>query len=111
MDDLFSYAARKAEERAQSAQSTKPAEQSPPLRQPAPKPAAPPQREPEQPLTVTQLNGRARGLLEGTIGTVAVVGELSGCKLGRGGHWYFALKDAHSQLPAVMFRREARHLK
>ncbi len=63
------------------------------------------------PLTVTQLNARARGLLEGELGRVAVVGEVSGCKLGRGGHWYFSLKDENSQLPAVMFRREASRLK
>lgn len=59
-----------------------------------------------QPLTVSQLNQRAKLLLERDIALVAVVGEVSGLKVSSG-HRYFALKDAGSQLSAVMFRREA----
>lgn len=112
MDDLFSYAARKAREREDA--------RAPERMEPAPVDAAvgsdsdrPPvaPNAPPAPLTVSEINARARGLLEGTLGRVSVVGELSGCKLGRGGHWYFSLKDEQSQLSAVMFRREASRLK
>lgn len=101
MDDLFSYAARKARERQEQA---KPQE-------PKASPAAKPEPEKQQPLTVSQANARARNLLENTLGRISVVGEVSGRKRGAGGHWYFALKDTHCQLSAVMFRREATRLK
>lgn len=63
-------------------------------------------RAPPRPLTVSQLNQRAKLLLERENAMVAVVGEISGLKVSSG-HRYFALKDAGSQLSAVMFRREA----
>ncbi len=59
-----------------------------------------------EPMTVTQLNQRARQLLERQLGQVVVVGEVSNFKIS-GGHCYFALKDSSSTLPATLFRREA----
>jgi len=59
-----------------------------------------------QPLTVSQVNARARTLLERTLGVVTVMGEVSGHKV-VSGHHYFCLKDRESQLNAVLFRREA----
>ncbi|MEM6733416.1 MAG: exodeoxyribonuclease VII large subunit, partial [Myxococcota bacterium] len=66
---------------------------------------------PQAPFTVSQVNARARGLLEKSLGRIAVVGEVSGAKRGAGGHWYFSLKDPESQLPSVMFRREASRMR
>ena len=62
------------------------------------------------PLTVTQLNQRARQLLERQMGQVSVVGEVSNYKIA-GGHHYFALKDHSSNLPAALFKREASRVK
>jgi exodeoxyribonuclease VII large subunit len=62
------------------------------------------------PLTVTQVNQRARQLLERQFARVTVVGEVSNLRV-VGGHSYLSLKDAQSQLPAVLFAREASRLK
>jgi exodeoxyribonuclease VII large subunit len=59
--------------------------------------------------TVTQLNQRARQLLERQFARVAVVGEISSLKT-VSGHTYLSLKDDQSQLPGVLFRRDAQHL-
>jgi exodeoxyribonuclease VII large subunit len=61
-------------------------------------------------LTVTQVNQRARLLLEASFARVTVLGEVSNFKV-VSGHHYFTLKDAGSQLPAVLFKREAALLK
>jgi len=60
-------------------------------------------------LTVTQLNQRARQLLERQFTRVTVIGEVSNMRV-VGGHHYFSLKDDRSQLAAVLFRREAARL-
>ncbi|MBQ7725813.1 MAG: exodeoxyribonuclease VII large subunit, partial [Clostridia bacterium] len=61
-------------------------------------------------LTVRQLNGYVRSLLEGDIHlqTVAVTGELSNFKNHyASGHWYFTLKDQDAAIRCVMFRSHA----
>lgn len=55
-------------------------------------------------LTVTELTQSIRGLLEGNFPDVWVCGEVSNWRPASSGHWYFSLKDAESQLSAVMFR-------
>ncbi len=60
--------------------------------------------------TVTELNQRARLLLERSFARVSVVGEVSGRRQ-VSGHFYFTLKDEGAQLPAVLFRGDARFLK
>jgi exodeoxyribonuclease VII large subunit len=65
--------------------------------------------EPQAPLSVTQINLRAKNLLERNIGLVSVVGEVSNLKI-VAGHCYFTLKDKTSQLAAVLFKREAEAL-
>jgi len=62
------------------------------------------------PLTVSQVNQRAKNALERQLGRVAVIGEISQPKLSSG-HLWFALKDNASQLPCVMFRRDLSRLK
>jgi len=54
--------------------------------------------------SVSQLTRRIKSLLEGQIGAVWVSGEISNWKLAASGHAYFTLKDADSQIDAVMFK-------
>lgn len=58
-------------------------------------------------LTVSQLAGAVKGLLEGTIGSLWVRGELTDCKVWSSGHWYFTLRDAGAQLRCCMWRTYA----
>jgi exodeoxyribonuclease VII large subunit len=64
----------------------------------------------ERILTVSELTGRIKKLLEARFFTVAVAGEISNLRRPASGHLYFTLKDAESQIPAVCFREEARRL-
>jgi exodeoxyribonuclease VII large subunit len=57
--------------------------------------------------TVSELVRRLRGSLEQGFGDVWVGGEISNFRAAASGHWYFVLKDARSQLAAVMFRSAA----
>ena len=61
-------------------------------------------------LTVSELNRRARALLENQFETLWVAGELSGVKLATSGHWYFCLKDPGAQVDCAMFRTRAQFL-
>lgn len=58
-------------------------------------------------LTVSELTGMVRSLLEIEIGDVWVEGEVSNFRRQSSGHLYFTLKDEHSQLACVMFRGAA----
>jgi len=62
-------------------------------------------------LSVEQLNVYIKQLLEGQVGVVWVKGELSNFKAHTSGHFYFSLKDAKSQITAVMFRGNNARLK
>lgn len=62
-------------------------------------------------LTVSQLNQRARQLLERSFALVQVSGEVSSLKIDASGHHWFSLKDAGGALNAVMFRNDARNLR
>jgi exodeoxyribonuclease VII large subunit len=55
-------------------------------------------------LSVEQLNKRIRGAIESQFFQVWVKGELSNFKAHSSGHFYFSLKDAQSQIKAVMFK-------
>ena len=61
--------------------------------------------------SVEQLNRQIRQLIEGELDTVWVQGELSNFKAHSSGHFYFSLKDAKSQIRAVMFRGHNSRLK
>ena len=54
--------------------------------------------------TVSQLNRRARQLLETHIPLLWVEGELSNVSIPSSGHWYFTLKDDQAQVRCAMFR-------
>lgn len=55
-------------------------------------------------LTVSQLNGQIKSLLEANYYSVWVMGEISNFRIPASGHYYFTLKDEQSQLRAVFFR-------
>ena len=62
-------------------------------------------------LTVSELTGQLRALLEGRFTEVWVEGELSNSRVWNTGHLYFTLKDAGAQLKGVMFRSAVRALR
>lgn len=55
-------------------------------------------------LSVTELNRRARQLLEVHLSTIWVRGEISNLSMPSSGHWYFTLKDDKAQIRCAMFR-------
>ncbi len=57
--------------------------------------------------SVTQVNRAVRGLLEDTIESLWINGEVASWTRARSGHCYFALKDEQAQLRCVMFKTEA----
>jgi len=54
-------------------------------------------------LSVSQLNGKAKLLLEQGLAQVWVEGEVSNFMASAVGHWYFTLKDSRAQVSCVMF--------
>ncbi|WP_367598083.1 exodeoxyribonuclease VII large subunit [Pseudomonas fulva] len=58
-------------------------------------------------LTVSQLNGRARVLLEDVFRSVWVEGEISNLARPASGHMYFTLKDSGAQVRCALFRQSA----
>jgi exodeoxyribonuclease VII large subunit len=61
-------------------------------------------------LSVSELTGSIRGLLETSFSFVTVVGEISGLRQAPSGHLYFLLKDEQAQIRAVMFKQQRRYL-
>lgn len=61
-------------------------------------------------LSVSQLTGRLKDLLEIHFGQIWLVGEISNFRLPSSGHAYLTLKDATAQIRAVMFRTKHRYL-
>ena len=59
--------------------------------------------QPRGPLTVRELVGGVRELLEERLRSVRVVGEVSDLFRARSGHSYFTLKDGSAQIKAVLF--------
>jgi exodeoxyribonuclease VII large subunit len=58
-------------------------------------------------LTVSQLNGRARVLLEDVFSSIWVEGEISNLSRPASGHVYFTLKDSGAQVRCALFRSNA----
>jgi exodeoxyribonuclease VII large subunit len=61
-------------------------------------------------LSVSGLNREARQIIEESLGTVWVEGEISNLSRPSSGHLYWSLKDAQAQLRCAMFRLSARGL-
>lgn len=55
-------------------------------------------------MSVSQLNRRAKQLLETHLPLLWVEGELSNVSVPSSGHWYFTLKDSEAQVRCAMFR-------
>jgi exodeoxyribonuclease VII large subunit len=55
-------------------------------------------------LTVSELNRKARQLLEMHLNPVWVEGELTNLATPSSGHWYFTLKDQNAQVRCAMFK-------
>ena len=66
---------------------------------------------PSSVLTVSELNEIIRDRLEAGLDALWVAGELSNVRFPPSGHVYFTLKDAQSQISAVLFRRHAESLR
>lgn len=62
-------------------------------------------------LSVTDLNRRARTLLESEFKQVWVEGEISNFSRPASGHWYFTLKDQGAQVRCAMFTNRNRSLR
>ncbi|OXM41006.1 exodeoxyribonuclease VII large subunit, partial [Pseudomonas fluvialis] len=58
-------------------------------------------------LSVSQLNSRARLLLEDVFAQVWVEGEISNLAKPASGHLYFTLKDSQAQVRCALFRQNA----
>ena len=61
-------------------------------------------------LSVSELSAAIKALLEPNFRALSVRGEISNFKLQSSGHLYFSLKDAGSQISAVLFRGSAASL-
>lgn len=61
----------------------------------------------DQVLKVTELTRQIKAQLEGRFTQLWVQGEVSNLRRQSSGHIYFSLKDAGSQLPCVLFARDA----
>jgi exodeoxyribonuclease VII large subunit len=57
-------------------------------------------------LSVSELTGQIRALLEKQVGQIWVGGEVTNLRVQSSGHVYFTLKDAAAQLNCVLFSRE-----
>jgi len=63
-----------------------------------------PQEQARTVLSVSELTGQIKHLLEKQVGRVAVSGEVTSFRAQASGHCYFTLKDAAAQLACVLFR-------
>ncbi len=61
----------------------------------------------ETALTISEITGRIKELIESSFGQVYIVGEVSNAKVHSSGHIYFTLKDEATQIRCVMFRSSA----
>ena len=66
--------------------------------------------DPQHAMTVGELTGHIKAVLEGTFPSLWVSGELSGIAQPRSGHVYFTLKDDDAQIRGVMWRGVASKL-
>ena len=65
----------------------------------------------KQIFSVSQLNRRARQLLETHLSLLWVDGEVSNLSRPASGHWYFTLKDDKAQIRCAMFRNRNQKVK
>jgi exodeoxyribonuclease VII large subunit len=61
-------------------------------------------------LSVSELNRRAKQLLERNFPLMWISGEVSNFIAATSGHWYFSLKDGSAQVRCAMFRHKSQYL-
>ncbi len=61
--------------------------------------------------TVSELTSAIKNVLEAQFPYIWLTGEVSNFRVPASGHFYFTLKDARSQIRAVLFRGRQRHLR
>jgi exodeoxyribonuclease VII large subunit len=61
-------------------------------------------------LSVSELNRRAKQLLEKNFPLMWISGEISNFIAAASGHWYFSLKDSNAQVRCAMFRHKSQYL-
>ncbi|GAO35679.1 exodeoxyribonuclease VII large subunit [Sulfuricella sp. T08] len=61
-------------------------------------------------VSVSELNRRAKQLLERNFPLMWVSGEVSNFIAAASGHWYFSLKDGNAQVRCAMFRHKSQYL-
>lgn len=61
-------------------------------------------------MTVSDLTGIIKELLEGSFPLITVEGEISNFRPSSTGHIYFTLKDEHASISAVLFKGKSRYL-
>ncbi|OIP09168.1 MAG: exodeoxyribonuclease VII large subunit [Betaproteobacteria bacterium CG2_30_59_46] len=61
-------------------------------------------------LSVSELNRRAKQLLERNFPLMWISGEISNFIAAASGHWYFSLKDGNAQVRCAMFRHKSQYL-
>lgn len=60
--------------------------------------------------SVSQLNNKAKSLLEQELSYIQVIGEISNLSRPASGHLYFSLKDERAQVRCALFKRQAQRL-
>lgn len=58
----------------------------------------------DQVFSISDLTAAVRTILEGSLGTVWVRGEVVQCRVHGSGHWYFTLRDSAAQARCAMWR-------
>ena len=58
---------------------------------------------PRKVLSVSELTQQIKSTLNGTFSQVAVTGEIANFTRAHSGHFYFTIKDSHSQISAIMW--------
>lgn len=64
----------------------------------------------EEPLSISEVTQRIKGVVESSLSSLWVAGEITDIARPRSGHLYFTLKDERSQLRGVMWRSVAERL-
>ena len=62
-------------------------------------------------LTVTEITGFIKTILEESFTEVRVTGEISNFRPSSTGHWYFTMKDKDAAISAVMFKNRINGIK
>lgn len=65
----------------------------------------------ETAFTVSQLNREIQQLLEASLPSILVEGEISNLARPASGHWYFSLKDDKAQIRCAMFKGKSRNVR